>query len=202
MAVIRNLLFVTLAFAALAGPFASAQTQPTAPSGPVTPPVAGTSAAASIADLSYRLGAGDKLRIVTYGEATLTGEFFVGATGTVAVPLIGEIRASDRTVAEFSKAVELALKDGFLINPSVSVQVLTSRPFYILGEVGKPGEYPYTSGLTVQNAAAMAGGFSYRANTKRVFIKHQAETAEREYPLNSTTPVQPGDTVRIGERFF
>lgn len=200
MPIIRNLLVVALAISALTGSFATAQTLPTAPTGAVARPVPG--AAAAIADLSYTLGPGDKLRIVTYGEASLTGEFFVGATGTVALPLIGEVRASQRTVAEFSKAVELALKDGFLINPSVSVQVLTSRPFYILGEVGKPGEYPYSSGLTVQNAAAMAGGFSYRANTKRVFIKHQSDSAERQYPLNSTTLVQPGDTVRIGERFF
>lgn len=202
MPVIRNPLVVALAINALAGSFAFAQSIPTAPTGPVSQPVPGSAAPAVIADLSYTLGPGDKLRIVTYGEASLTGEFFVGATGTVALPLIGEVRASDRTVAEFSKAVELALKDGFLINPSVSVQVLTSRPFYILGEVGKPGEYPYTSGLTVQNAAAMAGGFSYRANTKRVFIKHQADLAERAYPLNSTTLVQPGDTVRVGERLF
>ena len=199
MPVVRKPLVIALAISALTGSITFAQTLPTAPTGSVARPVP---AAAAIADLSYTLGPGDKLRIVTYGEASLTGEFFVGATGTVALPLIGEVRASQRTVAEFSKAVELALKDGFLLNPSVSVQVLTSRPFYILGEVGKPGEYPYSSGLTVQNAAAMAGGFSYRANTKRVFIKHQSDTAERQYPLNSTTLVQPGDTVRVGERFF
>lgn len=202
MRFVQNPVVVAFAMSALTAPLVFAQTLPTTPTAPAAQPVLGASRPAPGADLGYRLGAGDKLRIVTYGEASLTGEFVVGATGTVALPLIGEVTASDRTVAEFSKAVELALKDGFLINPSVSVQVLTSRPFYILGEVGKPGEYPYTSGLTVQNAAAMAGGFSYRANKKRVFIKHQADVAEREYPLNSTTLVQPGDTVRIGERFF
>ncbi len=82
------------------------------------------------------------------------------------------------------------------------MEVLNYRPFYILGEVNKPGEYPYTNGLTVMNAVATAEGFTYRANTKRVFIKRADTSEEQEYPLNSTTPVAPGDTIRVAERFF
>jgi polysaccharide export outer membrane protein len=106
------------------------------------------------------------------------------------------------TIPQFQKEVETALKNGYLKEPRVSVEVLNYRPFYILGEVTKPGEYPYTNGLTVQNAVATANGFTYRANTKKVFIKRADATEEREYPLTSNTQVAPGDTIRIAERFF
>ena len=150
----------------------------------------------------YQLGAGDKLRVTTFGEPTLTGEFTVGGNGVVSLPLVGDVSAQGVTVSEFRDRFVTALKDGYLVDPRVSVEVLTYRPFYVLGEVNRPGEYPYTNSLTVQNAVATAGGFTYRANTRRVFIKHQNETTEREYPLTVGATVAPGDTVRIGERFF
>jgi len=165
--------------------------------------VSGPSAVVAAVDTSsYQLGAGDKLRVTTFGEPTLTGEFTVGGNGEVSLPLVGDVSAQGATVSEFRDRFVTALKDGYLLDPRVSVEVLTYRPFYVLGEVNKPGEYPYTNRLTVQNAVATAGGFTYRANTRRVFIKHQNETAEREYPLTVGTTVAPGDTVRIGERFF
>lgn len=151
---------------------------------------------------AYKLGAGDKIRVITFGEESLTGEFQVGGSGKVSLPLIGEVAAAGMTIPEFQKEVESALKDGYLKDPRVSVEVLNYRPFYILGEVNKPGEYPYTNGLTVMNAVATAEGFTYRANTKRVFIKRADDAQEQEYPLNSTTPVAPGDTIRVAERFF
>jgi polysaccharide export outer membrane protein len=132
----------------------------------------------------------------------LTGEFFVGGSGKVSLPLIGDVQATGLTVPQFQTAVEEALKQGYLKEPRVSVEVLTYRPFYILGEVTKPGEYPYTNGLTVQNAVATANGFTYRANTKKVFVRHAGSTKEDEVPLTSTTQVAPGDTIRIAERFF
>lgn len=150
----------------------------------------------------YRLGSGDKIRVITFGEESLTGEFQVTGSGNVSLPLIGEVKAQGLNVPEFQTAVETALKDGYLKDPHVSVEVLNYRPFYILGEVNKPGEYPYTNGLTVMNAVATAEGFTYRANTRKVFIKRADATNEREYPLTSTTLVAPGDTIRIGERFF
>jgi polysaccharide export outer membrane protein len=151
---------------------------------------------------AYKLGAGDKIRVITFGEEALTGEFQVGGSGKVSLPLVGEVPAAGLTIPEFQKGVETALKDGYLRDPRVSVEVLNYRPFYILGEVNKPGEYPYTNGLTVMNAVATAEGFTYRANTKRVFIKRADTSEEQEYPLNSTTPVAPGDTIRVAERFF
>jgi len=150
----------------------------------------------------YRMGSGDKIRVITFGEEALTGEFQVGGSGNVSLPLIGEVKAAGLTVPEFQKAVESALREGYLKEPRVSVEVLNYRPFYILGEVTKPGEYPYTNGLTVLNAVATANGFTYRANKGRVFIKRANGDKEEAYPLTSTTPVAPGDTIRIGERFF
>jgi len=151
----------------------------------------------------YHLGANDKIRVITYGEESLTGEFFIGGAGKVSMPLIGEVQAAGLTIPQFQKEVEKALKDGDILkDPHVSVEVLTYRPFYILGEVNKPGEYPYTNGLTVLNAVATANGFTYRANQKRVFIKRADSTQEQEYPLTSVVPVAPGDTIRIAERYF
>lgn len=150
----------------------------------------------------YRLGPGDKLKIITYGEPTLTGEFSVSDAGKIAMPLAGDITASGLTPAELQAALEGALRKGFLKNPQVGVEVLTFRPFYVLGEVNKPGEYAYSAGMTVLNAVARANGFTYRADTKRVYIKRANEPDERRYPLTTTVTVQPGDTVRIGERYF
>ena len=150
----------------------------------------------------YRLGSGDKIRVITFGEQELTGEFLVSGDGKVSLPLIGEVNAMGLTVPEFQKRVEAALKDGYLKDPKVSVEVLTYRPFYILGEVMKPGEYPYTNGLTVLNAVATAQGFTYRADTHKVYIRRAATKDEMSEALTPTSPVEPGDTIRIGERLF
>ncbi|THD77659.1 MAG: polysaccharide export protein [Phenylobacterium sp.] len=150
----------------------------------------------------YHLGSGDKIRVITFGEQELTGEFFVSGDGKVSLPLIGDLDALGLTVPEFQHRVELALKQGYLKEPRVSVEVLTYRPFYILGEVKNPGTYPYTNGLTVMNAVATAGGFTYRANIHKVYIKRQDTKDETSYRLDPTTPVAPGDTIRIAERLF
>lgn len=149
----------------------------------------------------YRLGPGDQIRIVVFNEPDLTGPYTVGSQGTIAYPLIGSIRASGLTVPEFTNALQTALAT-YVRNPSVAVEVTNYRPFFILGEVQRPGTYPYSASLTVLNAVATAGGFTYRANRGRVFIRHADENVERAYPLTVATPVLPGDTVRIGERLF
>ncbi len=152
--------------------------------------------------MDYLLGAGDKVRVTVYGEPDLSGEFFVTGSGLMSLPLIGEIKAGGLTVGQFQDAVQKSLSDGYLKEPRVSAEVLTFRPFYILGEVVKPGTYPYTAGLTVLNAVATAGGFTYRADKKSVYIKHSGETSEAKSALEPSTQVAPGDTIRIGERFF
>ena len=159
-------------------------------------------AVAATADADYRLGAGDKLRMIVFGEENLTGEYVVSAEGRLALPLIGEVMAKDISVGQLRQIVEGKYKQGYLKEPSISLEVLTYRPFYILGEVNKPGEYPYTSGLTVMKAVATAQGYTYRANTKKVFIKHTGGAAEQPYQVDSQTLVAPGDVIRVAERFF
>jgi len=191
----RWLLSLFVVFAMMGG--ASRAQTPTTPSG------AGVTAAVAPVDQGYRLGAGDKVRIIVFGEDALTGEYLVpGGTGKIAFPLVGDITAGGLTVGQLETEIENALKDGFLKEPRVSIEVLEYRPFFILGEVMKPGEYPYTNGLTVLNAVATANGFTYRADTHKVYIRRANSTAEQQYQLSTSTPVEPGDTIRIGERFF
>ena len=151
---------------------------------------------------AYRLGSGDQVRIIVFGEEDLSGEFFVDGAGAVSLPLIGEVPAAGKTLQEFRAELEARLSDGYLTDPRVSAEVLNYRPFYILGEVEESGEYPYTDGLTVMNAVARAGGFTYRANTRVVYIQRADTDREIEVPLTATLRVMPGDTIRIAERFF
>ena len=164
-------------------------------------PAEGETAAARVID-EYRLGVADKVRVTVFGEAALTGEFLVGGNGKISLPLIGETQAGGLTIAEFQDEVAAALRNGFITEPRVSAEILTYRPFYILGEVSNPGEYPYTNNLTVLNAVATSGGFTYRADNRRVFIKRADGDAEEEFPLTTATRVAPGDTIRIRERRF
>lgn len=154
------------------------------------------------APVSYILGTGDSLRVTVFGQEDLSGEFEIDGTGEIAMPLIGEVEALGKSTTEVAEIITTRLADGYLIEPRVSVDVTNYRPYYILGEVRTPGEYPYNSGLTVRNAVASAGGFTYRANEKIVFIKPFEGTEELAIRLDSRVQVQPGDTIRIGERLF
>lgn len=153
------------------------------------------------ADIDYRLGSGDKLRVIVFGEPNLSGEFDVSGSGKVALPLIGQVDAAGLTLNQFEAAMIAKLMDGYLNNPRVSVEVMNYRPFYIFGEVDKAGQYPYTNGMTVLNAIAVAGGYTYRANTERVFIT-RGDGSEQAYPASQAVKVLPGDVVRVPERFF
>jgi polysaccharide export outer membrane protein len=169
---------------------------------PFSSPNAEPIADATVPVEEYRLGSGDKLRIIVFNEADLSGEFLVDGSGMVSMPLIGEVAAMGLTVREFQRSVETSLKDGYLNDPKVSAEVLNFRPYYILGEVNRPGTYPFSDNLTVLNAVATAEGFTYRANQRVVFIRRANDTQERQVPLTSTTRVSPGDTIRIAERIF
>ena len=150
----------------------------------------------------YRLGSGDKLRISVFGEDALSGEFVVNDAGQVSFPLIGTINAAGLTLPQLQRAIEAKLADGYVKQPRVAAEVLNYRPFFILGEVNKPGEYPYSVGMTVVNAVARAEGFTYRADKRNVYIKRSGSDKEEEFRLTTTLKVQPGDTIRIKERFF
>lgn len=152
---------------------------------------------------SYKLGAGDRLRVSVFNEEALSGEFLVDGTGMVSMPLIGEVFVEGLTVRDFQRKFEEELENGqFLIDARVSAEVLNYRPYYILGEVQNPGEYPYSAGLTVMNAVATAGGFTYRANRRNVFVRSGEGGDEYRIELTPATKLEPGDTIRIGERLF
>jgi polysaccharide export outer membrane protein len=151
---------------------------------------------------AYLLGAADKIRIVVYEEEALSGQFTVAANGDVAYPLVGPVKAAGLSPEQLAAVIAGLLDMGYIKDPRVSVEVLASRPYYILGEVAKPGEYPFSSDLTVMKAVATAGGFSYRANKRRVFIKRMNEDSEHAEALTPSTKLFPGDTIRITERFY
>jgi polysaccharide export outer membrane protein len=137
-----------------------------------------------------------------FGEENLSGEFTVAGNGHVSFPLIGDVQASGQTVRALQLQIVHGLKEGYLKDPRVSAEVLTFRPYYLYGEVTKPGEYPYSDGMTVLNAVATAGGFTYRANQKFVFVKRPGQIKEQRVRLTPELQLAPGETVRIVERFF
>lgn len=151
---------------------------------------------------SYPLRAGETIQVITYGEETLTGEFSIGANGVLSFPLVGDIKAVGLTPSALGKSISAALADGYVLNPQVNVEVKNYRPIYILGEVNKPGEYPYIPDMTILAAIAKADGFTYRAQQKQIFIKRSDQPREVKIRLGSNTRIYPGDTIRITERFF
>jgi protein involved in polysaccharide export with SLBB domain len=151
---------------------------------------------------SYQLGPGDRVRITVFGETELTGEYDIATDGALTFPLVGEVSAMGLTPDQLSRAIATRLRRGYLREPRVVSSVISYRPFYILGEVNNPGTYPYAANLDVMSAVAIAGGYTYRANKRRVFIRRAGASHEEALSLRETVYVQPGDTVRIGERFF
>jgi len=151
---------------------------------------------------SYRLGTGDKLKMTVFGQQDLSGEFVVDDTGFIRLPLIGQVKAAGLTIHEFEDAVTVKLADGYLRDPRVSVEVTNYRPFYIIGEVNKPGEYAYVNGMNALNAVALAGGYTYRADDSIVYVRHKGSPTEEKDPADQTTAIYPGDIIRVAERFF
>lgn len=167
--------------------------------GPVTAnslPVPPTAVASS-------LQPGDQLKIIIFGEDALSGIYDISPAGTVSMPLIGTIVAAGRTRAEVERAITQAYASGkFLQEPKITVSVVSFRPFYIFGEVMTPGKYAYTSGADILTAVATAGGFTYRASRTSVLIRHPGEEVWQEYSLAAPIAVQPGDLIRVPERYF
>ena len=153
-------------------------------------------------DPIYTLGAGDKLRVTVFEEKDLSGEFEVTGEGDISLPLIGSISAVGKNIRRLERDVEKKLLDGFLKNPRVSIDVMNYRPFYILGEVNEPGSYSYVNGMTILNAVALGGGFTYRANQKKITIIRGNDSTQTPQTINPTEVVLPGDVVRVEERFF
>jgi protein involved in polysaccharide export with SLBB domain len=151
----------------------------------------------------YRLGAGDVVRLITFGEDSLTGEFRVSDSGTIALPLLGPIAASGLSPNQLGKRVgETLTKANLLKSPSVSVEVIAYRPIFVLGEVSKPGQYPYQPGMTVVTAAAVAGGFTYRAVDRYAAVVRTQDGVAVEGKAYRQSFVQPGDVITVLERRF
>ena len=157
--------------------------------------------ASASAQSGYRLGAGDKLKVTVFGEEDASGEYEIDATGTISARLIGRVNVKGMTVSEVEQAlIDQYRSRGFFRNPRISIELVNLRPFFILGEVEKRGSYPYVNGLTIAQAVAIAGGYTYRASRSRITI--QRVGAPKEEPATEDTPVFPGDIVRVPERFF
>jgi polysaccharide export outer membrane protein len=153
-------------------------------------------------DTAYRLDAGDRLRVVVYGQEGLTNTYAIDAGGSITMPLIGSVPARGRTPAGLAADISAKLRNGFIREPSVAVEIEAYRPFFILGEVAAPGQYPYVPSMTVESAVAIAGGFSPRALRDRVTITRNDAAGSMRTVVPLGTALSPGDTVLVGERWF
>jgi len=156
---------------------------------------------ARLAAPAYTLDSGDRLRVVIFRHEDLSGEFEVDGSGSFAMPLIGEIDAAGLSARQLEQRIAERLRDGYLVDPQVSIEVLNYRPFFILGEVNQPGQYPYASGMSVINAVAMAGGFTFRAKENGIAVQRGGSGAP-QVVVTPDTPILPGDIIRVPERFF
>jgi polysaccharide export outer membrane protein len=153
-------------------------------------------------DAAYRLDAGDRLRVVVYGQEGLTNTYAIDAGGSITMPLIGSVPARGRTPAGLAAEISAKLRNGYIREPSVAVEIEAYRPFFILGEVAAPGQYPYVPNMSVESAVAIAGGFSPRARRDRVTLTHADGSGSMRVVVPLGTALSPGDTVLVGERWF
>jgi len=149
-----------------------------------------------------RLQPGEKIRVTVYGETSLSGEYQIDPSGFVSLPLAGTVKAAGLTQIELEQELSKQFGSGYLKSPKVTVGIVEFRPFYILGEVEKPGAYPYTGGLNALSAIAIAGGATYRASRERILIQHPSDSGLREYTLTSSIPILPGDIIQVPRRYF
>lgn len=163
-----------------------------------TPPPADQGASVSP---EYHLGSGDRVRVTVLDQPNLTGEYRVDGAGRLAFPLIGAIDARGLSPSELEEKITSRLKPEYLANPSVSVEVVNARPFYVLGEVKNPGSYPYVEGMTVLNAVAIAGGFTYRAREEDFYITRASSPSQKQ-GASPATRITPGDVITVRERYF
>ncbi len=158
-------------------------------------------AAASIAPAGA-LETGDKLKVTIFNEPQLSGEFVVEGAGTIAYPLIGKVEVAGLAAREVEERLVQKLGGRYLVAPKIAVEIVSQRPFVVLGEVGKAGEYPYRPGLNVVSAIALAGGHGPRATTSYVLIRRSSEAEQKQYPVAPDVPVYPGDMITVPERYF
>jgi protein involved in polysaccharide export with SLBB domain len=150
----------------------------------------------------YALRPNDQVRVQVYNEPDITGDYQVDSAGYLSIPLAGRVKAAGLTASQLERSITSRLKGGILNDPRVTIQVSTYAPIYIHGEVKKSGEFPFRPGLTVMDAVAAAGGFTYPADDSRAYVRRSGTSAESVYPLDARVLVFPGDNIRIPERYF
>ncbi|MFV1982866.1 MAG: polysaccharide biosynthesis/export family protein [Thiohalomonadales bacterium] len=150
----------------------------------------------------YHLGPGDKIRVTVYGHEDLSGKFEIDGTGRLSLPLIPSVNATGLTELRLEQAIIKKLKPDYLVNPRVSVEILSYRPFYIIGEVKNPGSYSYVNGMAVVNAVAVAGGYTYRAKTSAVTVIREKDQNRKKMEVDQNTKIFPGDIIEVPERWF
>jgi polysaccharide export outer membrane protein len=150
----------------------------------------------------YRLGSGDTIKITVFGQEDLSIETLLNDSGKIDYPFLGQLQASGLTLAEFQQQIHLGLKGDYLVNPNISVSIVEYRPFFIDGEVKKPGGYPFQPGLTVSKAAALAGGYTERASLTKVFIIRSNDLEQKSVNVEGNADVRPGDIVTVKQSYF
>ena len=193
----------SVVYGAQRGPVVVAQPMPVAVGGPLVAPVAMPAAYSALGDEGpYTLDSGDRLRIVVFGQEGLTNSYAVDAGGHITMPLIGSVEARGLTTEELSRLIADKLRQGYIREPHVAVEIEAYRPFFILGEVTAPGQYPYVANMTVETAVAIAGGFGPRGFRKTVTISRTISGQQMRMTVPITCPIRPGDTINVQERWF
>jgi polysaccharide export outer membrane protein len=155
------------------------------------------------AKTTYSLDAGDKVQVTVFGEPRLTGPYTVADNGQISMPLLGPVDARGQTIIQLQNAIASQLQQRQLvINPGVSVQVDQFRPFFVLGEVTRPGQYPYVEGMSVLTAAAIAGGFTFRADKSTVSVTRKIDGKTKEFRASRDSLIMPGDTINVFESYL
>ena len=167
-----------------------------------TGPFASAPTSVPQAQIPLQIQKGDKIKVFVYGEDSLNGIYDVDPDGYVSLPLAGRVEAAGRTTSELQKYITSKYRSDYLKDPKVSVDIASFRPIYVMGEAAHPGELPYRSGMNLLNAIAAAGGPTYRASRSTVLIQHAGEDVWKETPMSSSVQLQPGDMIRIPERYF
>jgi polysaccharide biosynthesis/export protein len=153
-------------------------------------------------DAPYLLASGDRLRVIVFGQDNLSNSFSIDGAGNISMPLIGLVKANGLTTVDLERVIEGRLRNGFIREPRVSIEVEAYRPFFVLGEVTTAGQYPFINGMTVQNAVAVAGGYTPRGYQDVVDITRMVNGRFTTFAAPLTFPVRPGDTIKVRERFF
>lgn len=168
-----------------------------------TSPTAGLSAFPPVQSAEYKLTTGDKVKVVIQDLKDGTADYTVDQSGSISLPFIKDVKISDQTLREAAASIEQAFVDQkILVRPKVSVQAIELRPIYVLGEVNRPGEYAYRDGLTIFAAASLAGGYTYRADTKSMVVVRTVNGRRISGSGNENTEVMPGDQIRVVEKWF